>query len=287
MSIKQPRPVPQPDQAMFAELIGQEFLDYIFETAPHKVGTRVGKALDHFYKGVPLEGIDDEMGAIRLIAAEEELVIAIFEWLKLNTDKVPEHNGFIKRYKDHRVKLAFYPVLSQFKFALDYLFAEGMTLDGLEEHIHWTLKLVLHDKKVLIQLIDNEGNDFIKQNPLAVKISREDLSDDEVIEELFTDFSKAVQDQQKMSVREFISVRADYRNKLLYADDAGYVAMEDDLKDMIENFKVTYRDLLWTLAALLGNTPPSKSWGLVGQFIALYRRVLTESKLIKGLELSR
>lgn len=56
--------------------------------------------------------------------------------------------------------------------------------------------------------------------------------------------------------------------------------MGDDLKDMIEDFKITYRDLLWTLAALLGNTPPDKKWGLVGQFIALYRRVLTESRLI-------
>jgi hypothetical protein len=280
MSGDQPKPIPQPDQAMFADLIGQEFLDYIFETSPRKVGTRVGKALDHFYKGAPLEGIDDEMGAIRLIAAEEELVVAIFEWLKLNTDKVPEHDDFIKKYKNHRVKLAFYPVLSQFKNALSYLFSEGMTMEGLEERVHWTLKPVLHEKKVLLQLIDKDGKDFIKQNPLAIKVSRDDLSDDEVIEELFTDFEKVIEDQQKMTVREFVTVRADYRNKLLYAEDAGYMAMDDDLKDMIESFKITYRDLLWTLAALLGNTPPGKTWGLVGQFIALYRRVLTEAKLI-------
>jgi hypothetical protein len=97
MTSDQSKPVPQPDRAMFADLIGQDFLDYIFETAPRKVGTRVGKALDHFYKGAPLDGIDDEMGAIRLIAAEEELVVAIFEWLKLNTDKVPQHDDFIKK----------------------------------------------------------------------------------------------------------------------------------------------------------------------------------------------
>jgi hypothetical protein len=112
-------------------------------------------------------------------------------------------------------------VLSQFKNALSYVFSEGMTMEGLEEHAHWTLKPVLSEKKVLVQLIDREGEDFIKQNPLAIKVGRDDLSDEEVIEELFTDFEKVIQDQQNMTVREFISVRADYRNKLLYADDAG------------------------------------------------------------------
>jgi hypothetical protein len=83
-----------------------------------------------------------------------------------------------------------------------------------------------------------------------------------------------------MTVSEFISIRADYRNKLLYASDAGYVAMDDSLKDLIEIFKSTYRDLLWTLATLLGNSPPGKGFGLVSQFIALYRRVLVEARLI-------
>jgi hypothetical protein len=280
MSGAPPKTVPPPDPAMFADLIGKEFFDYIWKTAPRKVATRVAKALDHFYKGAPLEGIDDEMGAIRLIAAEEELVVAIFEWLKLNADKMPQHDDFVKRYKNHQVKLAFYPILSQFHSALGYAISEGMTLDGLEEHIHWTVKPVLSENKVLLQISDKDGKEIIRQNPLAIKVSREDLSDEEVIDELFKNFEKVLQVQQNMTVRQFISIRADYRNKLLYADDAGYLGMEDDLKDMIEDFKLTYRDLLWTLAALLGNTPPAKTWGLVGQFVALYRRVLTESKLI-------
>jgi hypothetical protein len=153
-------------------------------------------------------------------------------------------------------------------------------LEGLEEYLHWTLKPVISEKKVLLQFIDKDGKEFIKQNPLAMKVSRSDLSEEEVIDEMFKDFTELVQDQLKMTVRQFISVRADYRNKLLYAEDGGYMEMDDSLKDLIEIFKVTYRDLLWTLAALLGNTGPGKSWGLVSQFIALYRRVLTETKLI-------
>jgi hypothetical protein len=272
--------VSHPNQTMFADLIGQEFLDYIFETAPRKVGSRVRKSLDHFCKGASLEGIDDEMGAIRLIAAEEELVVAIFEWLKLNADKMPEHADFVRKYKNHNVKLAFHPVLSQFWNALGYMFSDGLTLEGLEEYLYWTPRPILHDNKLLLQFIDNDGKEFIKQNPLAIKVSRSDLSDEEVIEEMFKDFAKLIQDQQKMTVSEFISIRADYRNKLLYASDAGYVAMDDSLKDLIEIFKSTYRDLLWTLATLLGNSPPGKGFGLVSQFIALYRRVLVEARLI-------
>ena len=73
--------------ATFAELIGDDIVPLIFEAAPTKVASRVGKALDHFTEAKRLCGIDDEMGALRCIAAEEELVVAILEWLKLNADK--------------------------------------------------------------------------------------------------------------------------------------------------------------------------------------------------------
>ena len=67
----------------FAELVGRDVIELIFEVAPRKVRSRVEKALDHYTKALRLVGVDDEMGAIRLIAAEEELVVANFEWLKL------------------------------------------------------------------------------------------------------------------------------------------------------------------------------------------------------------
>ena len=59
----------------------------IFDNAPRKVLTRVAGALEHYVRSEKLGTIDKEMGAIRLIAGEEELVVAIFEWLKLNADK--------------------------------------------------------------------------------------------------------------------------------------------------------------------------------------------------------
>ena len=124
-----------------------------------------------------------------------------------------------------------------------------------------------------------DGKVSLNQNPLATKISRNGLSDEEVIEELFKDFVKRVRNQHKMDIQEFVTARADFRNQLFYASDDGFLGMENNLNDLIEDFRETFRDLLWALAILIGNVP-LKSGGLVGQFISLYRRVLVESRLI-------
>lgn len=73
----------------------------------------------------------------------------------------------------------------------------------------------------------------------------------------------------------------DYRNKLLYADDAGFVVMAEDFETLLRDvFTTTLRDLLWCLAVLLGNSPVARDWGLVSQFVGLYRRVLRESGVL-------
>lgn len=56
----------------FAEIVGEDVVSFIFEHAPRKVTTRVAKALEHYTRARKLVDIDEEMGAIRLIAAEEE-----------------------------------------------------------------------------------------------------------------------------------------------------------------------------------------------------------------------
>lgn len=267
--------------APFAELVGAEILDLIFQLAPRKVATRIGKACDHYMKARQLMRVDDEMGAIRCIAAEEELVVAIFEWLKLNADKAPEHRDFIARYKNHRVKLAFYPVLSQFRFVLSDMLVNGITIPGLEDKINWKISVVLLGDKVNLRIADAKNKELIQINPLAIAVNCDDLTEKEVVESLFKNFSQIVFDQRGVTVREFVTTRADYRNKLLYADDSGFVAMAEDLEALIRDvFATTYRDLLWCLAVLLSNEPALRDWGIVSQFIALYRRVLTEAKLI-------
>lgn len=41
----------------FADLIGKEFIEFLFDAAPQKVVARIAKALDHYMKANQLRGI--------------------------------------------------------------------------------------------------------------------------------------------------------------------------------------------------------------------------------------
>lgn len=265
----------------FDILVGKNVFALILKLAPRKVASRIHKSLDHYTKALLLIGVDDEMGAIRCIAAEEELVVALFEWLKLNSTKVPKHEDFIRKFKNHYVKLAFYPVLSQFKFVLSDMLAQGLTTDGLEDVLRLNVRPECRDDKVQLVISDKDGKELLQLNPLSIAVNWNDRPEPEVVDELYKDFAQLVADQQNMTIKEFVTARAEYRNKLLYAEDGGYVMMNEDLSALIDTgFSQSLRDLLWCLAVLLSNDPVRKEWGLVSQFVALYRRALTEAKLI-------
>lgn len=259
------------------DLVGEEIIDLLFQKAPRKVASRIGKAIDHYNKALLLIGVDDEMGAIRLIAAEEELVVAIFEWLKLKSEHFPEHRDFVRRFKNHQVKLAFYPTLSQFRFILADM-AEGFVLEGLEETDSWSAAVVCSDDRVDVSIRDGTGAELIRVNPFSIVVSRDDLTHDEVADEMYRDFVREVEKQHGISVRQFVTVRSDFRNKLLYAEDGGLWQMDETLEELLAaSFKVALRDLIWTLGALICNDPLRPKLGLVAQFILLYRRVLAEA----------
>lgn len=264
----------------FATLVGAEIIELIFEKAPKKVATRIAKSLEHYTRAARLRGLDEEMGAIRLIAAEEELVVAIFEWIKLNAQHLPEHGDFIGKYKNHRVKLAFYPVLSQLGFVLSGMLSNGVSFDGLADVLHWHVRAVQHEGKVVLQVTDDSDVKILDFNPLDLAITLDQRTEQEVVDELFFDLTKMVMDQREMTLRQFVTARADFRNKLLYAEDGAIFSMEESLEYLIEKvFAPSLRDLLWCLATLLTNKPTLRSWGVVSQFIHLYRKVLGECKL--------
>jgi hypothetical protein len=263
------------DPKPFADIAGEDVVSFIFEHAPQKVRTRVARALDHYTKA-------SEMGAIRLIAAEEELVVAIFEWLKFNEDQFPENKDFVRKFKNHLVKLAFYPVLAQFRFILEDMIKSGFAPEGLGDVINWTTRPVIDGDRIKLALIDAQGKELIRHNPLAVDLSQGDVSGKEVVPLLLADLTDTVKTQRGMTLKEFLLERADFRNKLLYATDAGSITMDDTLTDLIEIFKQTYHDLLWVLAILINGDPPSKEWGLVSQFIALYREVLIVAGVLRA-----
>lgn len=247
----------------FDRLVGADIVALIFETAPRKVA----KALDHFVKARRLEGLDEEMGVIRLIAAEEELVVAIFEWLKIKTAAMPEHGDFVRRHKNHRVKLAFQPVLAEFRFVLAGMLTEGVTFEGLEDRIRWRVEAFRCADQVKLRILDAEGIELIAFNPLLVAVTA-DTAD--VVGSLYRDLEANVATNCSMTLKAFVTARSDYRNKLLYAEDAGFVEMADGLATLTSDvFEPSIRDLLWCLAILLGNDPVVRDWGIVSQFIAL------------------
>ena len=265
------------DLSAISDLVGTDLINLLFEKAPRKVASRIGKAIDHYNKALLLCGVDDEMGTIRLIAAEEELVVAIFEWLKLRADQFPEHRDFVRRFKNHQVKLSFYPVLSQFRFILADM-ANGFVPEGLVGAANWSAAVVCQDDHVDVSIRDNAGDEIIRVNPFSIVVSRDDLSHVEVVEEMHRDFAREVERQHGTSVREFVTVRSDFRNKLLYAEDGGAWLMGETLDELLDaTFRTTLRDLIWVLGALICNEPISPNFGLVAQFVSLYRRVLAEA----------
>lgn len=269
------------DLTPFHELAGADIVALIIEKAPSKVRWRVLKALDHYTRAMRLDGVDGEMGAIRLIAAEEELVVAIFEWLKLNEKDYPEHRDFVRKFKNHQVKLSFYPVLSQFRFVLSHLLTEGFSIEGLKDVIEWRVRPIVENGEVKLLVENQDGKELWRHDPLAISVSRGDDDADKVLQALFDDFSKLVANQRGISLRQFISDRADYRNSILYAGDGGYLRMRESLAELRVIFRQTYHDLLWVLGALIGGKPPSREWGFVSQFVWLYRRVLEEAGVLK------
>lgn len=270
------------DISPFEDIAGADVVLFIFEHAPRKVTTRVAKALEHYTRAGKLVDIDEEMGAIRLIAAEEELVVATFECLKLKEDHFPEHKDFVRKFKNHIVKLAFYPTLTQFRFILRDMLEQGFTINGLEDVLNWSVKPVIEGDRLKLAILDNKGEELIRHNPLAVAISGDAISDGEIVGSLLKDFKRLIEKQQKTTLKAFLLERADYRNKLLYASDAGSMEMRERLTELMEGFKQTYHDLLWTIAVLIGAEPAIKHWGLVSQFIGLYRCALIETGVLRA-----
>jgi hypothetical protein len=268
------------DSAPFDALVGAEIFAFIIAAAPGPVRNRIVKSLDHLIRAERLQGVDEEMGALRLIAAEEELVVAIFEWLRQEAEHFPEHADFVRQFKRHPVKQSLHPVLREFRMALEGNF-EGFTIEGLEDVIDWRPWPVIEEGRILLQITDKAGAEIFRHDPLAIAITLGDLASAEAADALYETFAKRLKEQLGMSVADFVRTKADFRNSLLYATDQGSAVMHETLGELLEIFRPVLRDLLWTVAILLGWRPPKVEWGLVSQFFRVYRRVLADAGLIK------
>lgn len=269
------------DTAVFSALVGEDIINFIFEYAPGKVATRVAKAIEHRIGAEKLAGIDEEMGVIRLIAGEEELVVAIFEWLKLNDKIFPEHKDFVGKFKNHIVKLAFYPVLRQFRFVIGGMLTDGVTLDGLEGVLNFSVKPVVEGKLIRLALCKEDGNELTRADPFAIDISHGEMRAQDTVPVILKEMTDLIAEQLGQTLKQYILSRAEFRNHMLYATDGGSAELGDDYGDLRAQFDETYHDLLWALAIAMGGKPPSKQWGIASQFIGAYRLALIEAGVLR------
>lgn len=265
------------DLKPLAALTTAPLFDLITELAPDTVQSRLAKAGDHYNKARALIGVDDEMGAIRLIAAEEELVVAIFRCVELTPDDYPGAEAILRHYKQHRIKLAFLPVLVQFIHAAEHL-TEGFSIPGLEGRLTWKPALEIEGRKVVVRIRDEEGKTLIDVDPFSFSISRDDLEDAAVVPALLEGMRAHIKELRGLDLKDFIEERAVYRDRLLYAYDGTppIYTMHETLEELFATFDESLRALLGVLALVLSGPPPVKTWGVVAQFIELYRRVLAE-----------
>ena len=263
----------------FNSLVGENLVDMILTKAPTKVKWRVIKAADHVRKAHRIKDIDMEMFSIRLIAAEEELVVAVFEWLKLNTDKMPEHKDLVGKFKNHQVKLMFTPVLMLMKSVLIESLGPNLNIHGVRVE----LKPRFENEKVDLCFSIPSSGFMMPLNPLSIFINLEEQEQEQdIIESLYEQLQNEVRNEFGIPLKEFVMKRADFRNLLLYSNDGGFVNCVIDYDELMDGFNQTFEALLWSLAALLTNDPLSPNLGLVTQFIDVYRLVLIKTKVLKG-----
>lgn len=259
----------------FNSLVGENLVDMILTKAPTKVKWRVIKAADHVRKAHRIKDIDMEMFSIRLIAAEEELVVAVFEWLKLNTDKMPEHKDLVGKFKNHQVKLMFTPVLMLMKSVLIESLGPNLNIHGVRVE----LKPRFENEKVDLCFSIPSSGFMMPLNPLSIFINLEEQEQD-IIESLYEQLQNEVRNEFGIPLKEFVMKRADFRNLLLYSNDGGFVNYVIDYDELMDGFNQTFEALLWSLAALLTNDPLSPNLGLVTQFIDVYRLVFESPRII-------
>ncbi|HCD9515738.1 TPA: hypothetical protein NGI80_000187 [Legionella pneumophila] len=248
------------------KLIPSDLNTLILGLAPTKVRNRYLKAMDHYKKSLKLIGLDDEMAFIRFVASEEEIVVAIFEQLKLK--KFSKIN-FTTRFKNHCIKISLAPVIDFFTYLLADMKFFG---DSKKEET----KLVVEENSVRL-LIKYGDKKLI--SPIPDDVILEEKNVDNTVEHWYRCFLKSL--PKKCTVQEFISSRANARNKILYAEDGrSYVLPPIDA--YIEIFQREIVLLCWALGILLDDDIPTRDYKLINLMISVYEKILIEAKQLKG-----
>ncbi|TAL59410.1 MAG: hypothetical protein EPN84_11305 [Legionella sp.] len=250
----------------WGKLIPEDLNNFILSSAPTKVKSRYLKAREHYNKSIKLIGFDDEMAFIRLVASEEEIVVGIFEQLKI---KKFGRIRFTSNFKNHYVKIALAPVLDYLTYILEDMRFFG---DTQSEEI----KLVVKENNIRL-LIKLDDQELI--SPIPKNISLEVENEDNTVELWYRRFLEYL--PEKCTVEEFVTSRANARNKILYAHDGGAFNLAPS-ETFINHFQREIVLLCWALGILIDDDIPTREYDLINLIILIYEKILIESKVLKA-----
>ncbi|WP_347332016.1 hypothetical protein [Marinimicrobium locisalis] len=260
--------------------INQDVWEFVKSNATTSVMSRIESCYRHFTKALVIKDIDPEMSAIRLIAAEEELTVAVFDIIKRNEDSFVECKHITKKFRNHYVKQLFSPTVNNIALIIYSFLKNGMRIDASEDapSVDVSFEPIIAEDKVLLRL--HIGDSHIDNSPFNIFLSKGDEVEN-VVEFLYEDFKELIRSHGYSSVKEFATHRVDFRNKILYAEDAMIFNVGEQVENVLSSVTHTLNQVLWVIALLLSNDDsPAKKWGISGQFLRLYEHVLKEAKVI-------
>ena len=220
------------------------------------------------------------MSAIRLVAAEEELAVAVFDIIKRNEDSFIDCKHITKKFKNHFVKQLFSPTVHNIAIIVSTFLENGMRIDVIEDGpgLDVSIEPIISEDKVMLRL--HIGEKYIDNSPFNFFLNKNDEQED-VVESLYEEFEELIKNCGYNSVKAFSKHRVDFRNKIFYAEDAMVFDVGEEIENVLSSVTQIINEVLWVIALLLGNDDsPAKKWGIASQFLQLYDRVLKEAKVI-------
>ncbi len=267
-------------QKLWDESINQDIWDFVHKNATTSVRSRVENCYLHYTKALVIKSIDPEMSAIRLVAAEEELAVAVFDIIKRNEDSFIDCKHITQKFRNHFVKQLFSPTVHNIAIIVSAFLESGLRIDVVEggPSIDISIEPIIAENKLLLRL--HIGENHIDNSPFNFFLNKSDGQED-VVETLYEDFEELIKYNGYDSIKKFAKHRVDFRNKILYAEDAMIFDVGEEIENVLSSVTQTLNEVLWIIALLLSNDDsPAKKWGIASQFLRLYERVLKEAKII-------
>lgn len=260
---------------------------FILKNASTKIKNRYIMATQHYEKAYLIKDLDPEMAIIRLIAAEEELVVAIFKILETLKHLGSQQLIFAKSSKNHQVKLAFSQVLFVFKDILKNYFNPelgGQLISEVKTNCtahnnsspSFFFKLELENDRFDLKIVFLDTKKECSVFPNDFEITLPPGKD--VTLSLYQTFLEHVPDND---LKAFLGSRANFRNKIFYSEDVGAYSMSQTWDKFISIFNTAIGDLAWSIGLLIDPNTSIKKWLLISQFLEVFQNILIECKFIK------